>query len=57
MPELAGRSVQVVDIAADDELLDELGERIPVLEIRVEGARPERLFWPFDSAAVARAVR
>jgi hypothetical protein len=56
MPELSGRSLRVVDIAADDALVAELGELIPVLEIRDDDGGRRRLNWPFDSAAVADAL-
>lgn len=42
MPELQGRSLEVVDVAADDALLDRYGERLPVLRL---GAC--ELSWPF----------
>lgn len=31
MPELSGLALRVVDVAAEDELLERYGERIPVL--------------------------
>lgn len=34
-----------VDIASDAQLVESLGERIPVLENCATG---ERLYWPFD---------
>lgn len=37
--------VDLVDIAYDDQLLDELGELIPVFE---NETTKERLMWPFD---------
>jgi len=47
LPELNGRTLTVVDVADDDELLARYGERLPVL--RLAGAE---LDWPFDAAAV-----
>ncbi|MEM8766711.1 MAG: glutaredoxin family protein [Pseudomonadota bacterium] len=48
MPELAGRSVRVVDLAtADDELLNRYGPKVPVLSL---GER--ELLAPFDREAV-----
>jgi hypothetical protein len=55
MPELAGSTVRVVDVAADDLLLEALGELIPVLEIR-GAAAAARLEWPFDASAVLLAL-
>jgi hypothetical protein len=59
MPELAGRSVRVIDVAEDAELLDSLGERIPILEVRGRGtvANCVRLEWPFDSEDVVGSIR
>ena len=57
MPELAGHSVRVVDVAADDTLIDVYGERLPVLEVsETGGSLTRRLFWPFDQAAVVQAI-
>lgn len=52
MPELAGRSLQVVDIAGDDALVERYGERLPVLLV---GGR--EFDWPFSRADLARVVR
>ena len=52
MPDLAGHSVRVVDVALDDQLLDNFGERLPVLEIQSGDAVERRLDWPFDSQAI-----
>jgi hypothetical protein len=49
MPELRGRSLQVVDVAEDDALQSRFGERIPVL---LDSGR--ELGWPFTAAEVAR---
>ena len=59
MPELAGQSVQVVDVATDDALLAQYGERLPVLEAMTGGHRSstvEVLDWPFDAEAVLSAL-
>jgi len=56
MPELAGRSVQVVDVAADPELVDRYGEKLPVLEIHQDGTA-RQLEWPFDAQRVRQAIR
>ncbi len=42
-----------IDIADDDELLEEYGIRIPVLRRVDTGAE---LGWPFDAAAVSRLL-
>lgn len=52
MPELAGHSVRVVDVALDEELLECFGERLPVLEIQAGDAAVRILDWPFDSETV-----
>jgi hypothetical protein len=57
MPELAGHSVRVIDIAEDPALVDRYAELIPVLQI--QGMADEsavRLCWPFDSAAILEAL-
>lgn len=48
--------MRVVDIAADDVLVAEIGELIPVLEVREDDGTRRRLTWPFDSAAVLGAI-
>ena len=61
MPELTGHSLRVVDIADDPQLVDTLGEHIPVL--MVEGTNQThvqarvRVDWPFDSGDVMGAIR
>lgn len=56
MPELAGLSVRVVDVATDEALTGRFGERLPVL--RVEGvASPCELDWPFDPALLKAALQ
>ena len=57
MPELAGQSVRVVDVATDDQLLARFGERLPVLEVRAAGADARLLDWPFDSQTLLGLVR
>mgnify|MGYP001358847133 CR=1 FL=1 len=59
MPELAGQSVRVVDVATDDALFSRYGERLPVLAVTsavaATGAgapHPRSLDWPFDGKAV-----
>ncbi len=54
MPELRGLSVQVVDIAAEDELYARLGEHIPVLGDVASGTE---LFWPFNPTSVLEWLR
>lgn len=57
MPELAGQSVRVVDVATDDVLMTRYGERLPVLEVAAAGRdRGAVLDWPFDAAAVIGAL-
>jgi len=52
MPESRGLALVVVDVAESEALLECYGARLPVLAV---GAR--ELEWPFDRAAVARAMR
>jgi hypothetical protein len=52
MPELAGHSVRVVDVALDEQLLDTFGERLPVLEFQTGDSAERLLDWPFDSQTV-----
>ena len=52
MPELAGLSVRVVDVALDEQLLETFGERLPVLELQAGDAGERLLDWPFDSQTV-----
>ena len=54
MPELAGQPLRVVDVATDDGLLEQFGERLPVLEVC--GA-DERLDWPFDRTAILGLIK
>jgi hypothetical protein len=58
MPELAGLAVQVVDVATDDALLDRYGERLPVLEVRADGAGDDSrlLDWPFEASGIIAAL-
>jgi hypothetical protein len=51
MPELRGRTLDVVDVAADDALLERYGPRLPVLKIA-----DRELAWPFTREDVARLV-
>lgn len=55
MPELAGQSVRVVDVATDDDLLARYGERLPVLHVR-SAPEPAELAWPFDAQTVLRLL-
>lgn len=48
MPELRGRALRVVDVAADEALLERYGPRLPVLL-----AGPRELDWPFTREDVA----
>ncbi|AKH69743.1 Glutaredoxin-like domain (DUF836) [Spongiibacter sp. IMCC21906] len=41
--------VELIDIADNDHLLDQYGEKIPVLRDTVSG---KELNWPFDEASV-----
>ena len=49
MPELAGLTLRVVDVATEEALLERMGERLPVLETPATG---QHLDWPFDAAEV-----
>lgn len=51
MPELAGCSVRVVDVAGQDALIERYGERLPVL-LASQGGAQQELDWPFDAASV-----
>ena len=54
MPELAGLSLEVVDICDDDELIAEFGEKLPVLAIlAANDARRAFLCWPFSTFEVS----
>ena len=63
MPELAGQSVRVVDVAMDDDLLSRYGERLPVLELHGFDAAVRNdsstrvLAWPFDAQGVLSALK
>lgn len=57
MPELAGRTVRVVDIAEDDDRFAELAEAIPVLDIQSASGARQRLSWPFDAGLISSSVR
>jgi hypothetical protein len=52
MPELRGRSLNVVDIADDDSLVSRYGERLPVLRIG-----EHELDWPFASEDISGILR
>jgi hypothetical protein len=52
MPESRGLALVVVDVAESDALLERYGARLPVLAVGTL-----ELEWPFDRAAVARAMR
>ncbi len=54
MPELAGAPLRVIDIAADDALVERYGERLPVLAVARDGVLTATLDWPFDADAVSR---
>lgn len=49
----AGVSVDHVDIAEDDALLEKYGTRIPVMKREDNG---EELSWPFDEAALKHFI-
>ena len=49
----AGASVEMVEIADSEELLERYGVRIPVLRHRETGEEPD---WPFDAAAILRLL-
>ena len=52
MPELAGISLRVVDVADDDELISTYGQRLPVLSFA-----GRELDWPFAATDVLRWIR
>ena len=51
MPEA---QIMVIDIATDDELIDQFGVYIPVLENPLTG---DRLFWPFSATDVTSYLK
>lgn len=55
MPELAGYAVRVVDVATDDALTSEYGERLPVLQVRHSEGTTD-LDWPFDPKRLREAL-
>jgi hypothetical protein len=46
--------IMVIDIATDDELIDQFGVYIPVLENPITG---DRLFWPFSATDVTSYLK
>ena len=59
MPELAGQTVRVVDVATNDDLLSRYGERLPVLELNAaaDDSAARMLDWPFDASSVLGALQ
>ncbi|MGD8832384.1 MAG: glutaredoxin family protein [Pseudomonadales bacterium] len=55
MPELAGHSVSVVDVAEDEGLVARYGERLPVLQVVTE-TRVVELDWPFAAREIVDAA-
>ncbi len=51
MPELRGLSLEVLDVAADDVLLRQYGDRLPVVQI---GGR--EFDWPFDREQISAVL-
>ena len=56
MPELAGLSVRVVDVALDEALLARFGEELPVLELTDATGRTISLGWPFEPSEILLAL-
>ena len=60
MPELAGQTVRVIDVATDATLLDAYGPRLPVLVLcdpcKEESGRAREFDWPFDQAVLLAAL-
>ena len=52
MPELAGRSLSVREVAERADWVERYGERVPVL-----ATATAELDWPFDASAVRRVLR
>ncbi len=52
MPELAGVSLRVVDVAEEEELMETYGQRLPVL-----CCAGRELAWPFAATDVLRWIR
>ncbi|MYD44994.1 MAG: glutaredoxin family protein [Gammaproteobacteria bacterium] len=52
MPELTGLVLEAVDIAADDSLLQQFGQSIPILELA-----DQRLAWPFTEGDIRDLVQ
>ena len=57
MPELAGMELRVVDVATDDELLAQFGERLPVLQMWRAERNELELNWPFTADDIGRELR
>jgi hypothetical protein len=58
MPELRGAGLDVVDVADNDQLLEEFGARLPVLAVKIStDGISQPLDWPFDAAAVLSWLR
>lgn len=52
MPELAGLSLRVIDVAQDPLLAEQYGSRLPVLRVNAL-----EIDWVFTTEAVRRALR
>jgi len=52
MPDVAGLRLEVIDIAADDQLYQKYGESIPVLRLQ-----EHELAAPFDRAAIVHWLK
>lgn len=57
MPELAGMELRVVDVAADDVLLEQFGERVPVLQLWQAEREEFQLAWPFEEEQIWSAIK
>ena len=58
MPELRGAGLDVVDVAEDDALLNQFGERLPVLAVQTApGKLTQTLNWPFTATQVSDWLR
>lgn len=51
-PELTGHVIETIDIASDDDLLEQFAESIPVVKIA-----NEQLTWPFSTGDISKLIR
>ena len=57
MPELAGMALRVIDVATDDALLEQFGERVPVLQFWQAERERLQFDWPFSEEQIRSAIK